>query len=885
MSTAFEFWTAFGHVWVMYRADIWAAALIAAVLVCLYVWLVLHFGPRDASSNGVAIGRAKQFDNRSLSLIHEDLNARLEKLSVLDRSIALRPDVFQESEAIQSSRTLSFGHSPDGKPEKSDRRSQDGEPAAKHGDKLAHSDDEGGSDSAQISGARPIRSGKSGGSNAAVPEFSPTFGMAAGDVLTDQINLLYQIVNLRLLNERALSDRLENGEARLQAVLGFQLSINPPNFAKGCVAVAEIEVKVPNSDKPVSVVAMIPQEKSYNAATLSSSANSVDGSVVSFLWRLGAAVGRRRSAIYLHRDTDTTAFERNTGWYGGAFGSVGEEHGSSPSRPDAPDDDANGDSEDNRRSARASFDPNVAGLARGRNRNGSLTTFGWEFHPVLGRRSVSPGARWMLAVVSLPQVDSAEAGGKSPVVISLRARTYWRRYHARQQTTSVRLGLWPLPPFGARRIEGPWYELPILRSKDVQESLSPRVREVKWTDVGGNRAIVRVGGENFFNGTEVTIGGIRYCAGDGNLVLKSDHAMDIHTTIAAIAKGDAVLSGRYGASIALLAAPHDDGWKYLWHTGVNIRDEKVRTEITKGEAGKFSCLAIPLYFATGAQDPGEKDKKCWNIDVFEHVPQPIICVDDFIVPQPYYFDKGELDLDFDNDEDNIENKGKDQDEPGWDTIVVRCYVPTERLVGATQILFKTPFMGASWAPATAMPEDRVTVDEVEGGKLIFRSARPFNKPKKAEPWLAILDKEYRLGEADRFVQQTARQLMLSVPSDTLKLYDKVLLTLGDRGYLLDLPHQPRVVTPSASLDDSEVPPTLKRGVAGVVDLKGSGLRDTKAVLHGAASIPFCVYADGSRLRLFLNAEVTVAEGELKLKLNTTRGDLTTSVFILDDPDR
>ncbi len=117
-----------------------------------------------------------------------------------------------------------------------------------------------------------------------------------------------------------MSDRLWGEGSRLQVVLGFQVSINPPSWAKDCAAVVEVEVKVPGRVQPISVVAMIPQEKTYNVATLSSSSDSLDGSVVSALWRAGTSIGRRRNDIFLHRDSDTVAFERNPAWCGGAFG-------------------------------------------------------------------------------------------------------------------------------------------------------------------------------------------------------------------------------------------------------------------------------------------------------------------------------------------------------------------------------------------------------------------------------------------------------------------------------------------------------------------------------------------------------------------------------------
>ena len=794
------FWHAFGHWWVLNRIEIWVVFISAAIVVGAYTMIAGRAGPRDSSSNGITIGRAKQFDNRSLSLILEEMNRSLEKLSVLQQSITSRADVFQESEETAVSRSLSFALSRAGEVKPGQKATKREAGGASEADR-ASADKGAKRPSEATHPARPKAP-----ADAEPSKFAPTFGMAAADLLADQVNLLYQIINMRLLNERALSDRLRDGEARLQAVLGFQVSITPPNFARDCVAVAEIELMAPHAAEPISVVAMIPQEKTYNAATLSSSADSLYGSVVSSL-PIGAGVGRKRNAVYLHRDTDTIAFERSPGWYAGAFGWVGKRR-------------------------------NVAS---------GLGAFGWEFRPVLGRRSVSPGARWLLAVVSLPQADPQDAPGAYPM-LAVRARTFWRRYHRRRQTTSLRLGWWPLPLFGSRTVEGDWYNLPILRTNDIEQQLSPRVDEISWTDAGGGVAVVLVKGENFFTGTEVTIGGERYRAGDGNLILKSQRAMEIHTTIVALAKGDAVLSGRYGASMPLLAqlAGPDvpaDGVNILGAAQINNAHEK------------FSWMSITLSSASEAP---------LSTALFNRTPQPIICVDDTVVSQPYYF----------NDSADDPN-----DEPG--NVIVGCFVPTDTLVGAKSVLFKTPFLGANWAPSAALPEDSVTVVGIGAGVLIFSSTLPFEEPAGGQGWLAILDREYRLGETPAFVRLTRDRLKLTVSPEIIAGFQKIHLSLGARSYLLDL--QEAAAAPEhPSLDRLTAPPVVRKGTAAIVDFEGVALAQIDAVKLGRRTLPHQAYGDGARLRVFLDEQATARCGKFDLTMRAEKSELTGSIYVLDE---
>ena len=578
------------------------------------------------------------------------------------------------------------------------------------------------------------------------------------------------------------------------------------------VAVAEIELMVPHATEPISVVAMIPQEKTYNAATLSSSADSLYGSVVS-RWRLGASVGRRRNAVYLHRDTDTIAFERSPGWYAGAFGWVGKRQRVPP----------------------------------------GLATLGWEFRPVLGHRSVSPGARWMLAVVSLPQPDPQNAQGPHPI-LGVRARTFWRRYHRRRQTTSMRLGLWPLPLFGARTVESDWYDLPILRTSDIEEQLSPKVSEVSWTDAGGGVAIVLVRGENFFSGTEVTIGGALHRAGDGNLVLKSHRAMEIRTTIAALAKGDAVLSGRYGASTPLLA---DVTGNDVPADGVNI----LAAARVSGAHEKFSWVEITLSSASGGP---------LSTAIFNRTPQPVICVDDTVVSQPYYF-----------------NDSADHPDEEAGNVIVGCFVPTDTLTGAKSVLFKTPFLGANWAPSAALPEDSVTVVAIRAGVLLFTGTLPFDafeEAGRALRWLAILDREYRLDESDAFVRLTPNRLKLTVAPEVIAAYQKVHLSFGGRSYLLALPES--VAAPERVSFDvrREKPPAfVKKGAPAIVDFEGAGLGQVDAVKLGRRTLPHQAYADGSRLRVFLDEATTDRSGKLDLTIRAAKDEFTGSIYVLEEP--
>src|ERR1019366_2054471 len=172
---------------------------VAIVLVCalLYFLWIRGYFPADATGNGITIGQAKAFDNRSLTLRLERLNARLQSIEVVGQAFTEALANVQEQTTSETNRSISAGLKLDiskGDAGKSTpNQSVDPKPAG---------------DSASGEGA-----------------YKPNMGMAAGDILTDQLNLNSQISNLQMLNERSLTDRLYNQGSRVQTVLGFQISI------------------------------------------------------------------------------------------------------------------------------------------------------------------------------------------------------------------------------------------------------------------------------------------------------------------------------------------------------------------------------------------------------------------------------------------------------------------------------------------------------------------------------------------------------------------------------------------------------------------------------------------------------------------------------------
>jgi hypothetical protein len=165
-----------------------------------------------------------------------------------------------------------------------------------------------------------------------------------------------------------------------------------PRDADNSAAIVEITLSIDddrfNNDKkappPPSLIALMPQEHTYNSAALNSKANAFGGSVAVKMVTIGYTDRRRGQTYYLSRDNDTASFERQLS---GEAGKI---------------------------------------------------LFGWEFRPVRGRKSVAPGTRQIFAVISIPEEDSFRkiAANGRPIRMKAEIKAYWRKYDQGTLTTA-----------------------------------------------------------------------------------------------------------------------------------------------------------------------------------------------------------------------------------------------------------------------------------------------------------------------------------------------------------------------------------------------------------------------------------------------------------------
>ncbi len=552
--------------------------------------------PRDC--NGISVGAPKVFDNRTLTLMLESLSQTLrsQQQSYINQKTVLGAlSNIQGFTQTESSNNFSITGNPT--PATGVQTTLNTGNVDANGNPLPNTTQR----QTSVSNASVTPQAPAFDTLPALQGFNPTYGSSASDLLNDQVNLTYQIFNLQMILERALSDRLLPGvttenKTRLQAVLGFNVTIDPPRTANDAVAVVEITLTSDDNGN-LSLVSLMPQEKTYNAAALSNKSNAFSGAAAVSAFQVGASSRKRSQIFYLYRDSDTVSYERMTG------------------------------------------DP-------------KKIVFGWMFRPVLGRRSVSPGLRQLFAIMALPNVDCTNVnsqgrdkdGNVCKANLKSKVRTYWKKYDRATLTSfehhdanraslfwyGLSLGLARPQIFEEHGYadEATYDPVEVRSSAEYQDELKPKVASVTWRPTGAKSIVISAQGNNFFSQTKVALGDKTYAEGSG-LTLKSNQSFDLITTLDALVNGPGTVLGRYDIGVPLIRGELPSS---LPANGVEV-EEAFLTPAIAGERkieihlqGKPSNEAV-----TGAQ---EASRTLQEVNVFRLALQKQLAEPPLVLPAP-----------------------------------------------------------------------------------------------------------------------------------------------------------------------------------------------------------------------------------------------------------
>ncbi|MEM5316832.1 hypothetical protein [Paraburkholderia sp. JHI869] len=543
----------------LFVSEHWFSIVVAGAVLCVLYASVQFIalrrrGPKDATGNGIIVGNAKAFDNRSLQLRIERLSASLSALKTVNQNITDSLSLMQGDTSSDTLHSLAVGLNAKETAEHTETSSKTSSKSSKEKQETKP----------ESRNSEPNEDKKI------------DVGLAASDLLGSQLNLASQIMNLELLYERSLTDRMFDNGTRIQTVLGFQVSVNPQAGDENCVAIVEVGVRVPENNDSISLVALIPQERTYNTLLVNTKTYSLGGSAVAKLLKIGAGSRHRFRQLHVHRDSDTIAFERGQDTVPRFF---------PPHQPSS--------------------------------------IFGWEFRPVLGASCVTAGIRQMLAVVAIPKKDVTQPG---EVLLQIRTRTYWRRYNRRTLASRPRWRFLPWKVDDSKVVLGEPQNLAIPNTAKTQSNLAPTINKIRWVHSGPDQATVIVEGTNFFSGTKVTVGGKTFSEEQSTLTLKSEQALEFTTAIASLSIGDAVLNGRFGPSFRLEVPPGSRPMQGFYIARASIRPSRYTR--------KFR-VAIDVKCPNTDADGQPVDL---TTKLFVNMPDPMLLVGDETVPPPYDYE-------------------------------------------------------------------------------------------------------------------------------------------------------------------------------------------------------------------------------------------------------
>jgi hypothetical protein len=752
-----------------------------------------------SQDNGIGVSDPKIFDNRSLMIMLEELNKQLQSIKVIDQKSLL--DSLGLSQGYQSSdisRSFEFGMAPI--PALKTTRTPDAEGNLTTSEEVT--------DKKEFSGKTPTLPDLM-----TAPKYEPKFGVNAEDLLSQQIDLTYKIFNLRMLLERSISDRLitdktipENPDStdlngsKLQAVVGFNVRLNPPTNNKDMAAFVEVTIeRCENAactiKKPISLVAMMPQEKTYNTSALSTKSNAFGGSAVFKIFTVGYSERRRGQTFYLYQDADTITFQ--------PMNQIGDISNISP-------------------------------------------TFGWEFRPVLGRRSISPGERPLFAVISLDKRDLLDNKDLSKLKVSV--RTYWKKYDRKTLTVKSE-------EVNARSFE--YNNTVVPTTTRFQNNLKPLVNKFSFNQLDDRNVVVSVDGENFFTGTNILIGNSVFDNPANGLTIKSDQSLQIRTTLEAISSGDLVINGRYGTSQPIA----------IERNSLNVKDIELNSFTVKSLSYKTTRLELTLInkdvyaIPTVAADVAANGNLSPD-DITKYGIPPILKINNFAV--------------------NIKNRLQPSNcnflLPDG-TLTKRCVlaivdVPSSIVKDDTVISFKVPLLGAGWTSSRQLYYDALPTN-VKLSKL---------SEDKTKTVYAITGNYLKdiVIVSNPPITEISRDSTLIVFQVSKKVLDKLknIVIQYQRGepIILTMPDSaPKVPTPKVTETD---PPQVFVKSSKTIKFKGEGLSAIKQALFEGQDLQIIKKSD-TEITVLLTREVTKEAGEVEIILKNDKDTISGKVLILE----
>jgi hypothetical protein len=334
---------------------------------------------RRTSQNGVYVGQPKVYDDALLQQMLNAAEARLAAINALDQT-GVVAKLGGLSGADQTTTSIALSVQTPSLPqvvttEKGATSSTVQKEGVADGKTTQSKDTTSGQGTKDVVTTAPQTAVPTATPAASTVALPTGFSVSASDLLNEQMQLTFEIANLRLLLDGALSDRMFTADDKIDQLkprqtIGFPITIDAEKRFKNAAAIVEVEIvrtKTLAQNADISLTAVLPREKTYNVAAIRESNVSIGGGAITQVVGVGGGFLRARKTYYIVQDQDTIA---------------------------------------------QTFDP------------GAANTLGvaWQFKPVLGREYVTTRQTQTFVQLAYPVAFGETDFAK------VRIRTYWRRY-------------------------------------------------------------------------------------------------------------------------------------------------------------------------------------------------------------------------------------------------------------------------------------------------------------------------------------------------------------------------------------------------------------------------------------------------------------------------
>jgi hypothetical protein len=379
------------------------------------------------AANGIIVGEPKVYDNAALQQMLDSARARLASMQFLDSSAVASHIGSLQGAAMQQSgvsfsvngppiaglqTTANTGNTVTTASQGTSNTNNSGSATMTTGSTTSNGTTAGSSASEQLAVTGPSTSATSTGNTQSVltgpstqtvatlaqqnPSAAPapamstftppsSFSPSASNVLNEQMQLNAEVESLALLLESALSDQFyqQGGVSfpKRRITIGIPVTIIPSRKYKDDVAEIDLRVASVVDCAPPAITAILPQDKTYNVASISSKSASIGGGVVTGVLTAGVNFAWQKQTYYIVQDQDTVALQ---------YPSSSTSHS---------------------------------------------IQFGWQLRPVLGRTAVTSGMRTLFVQLALPP----EVCGQSDSLATVSVTTTWKRIDRKTNTVDSHL--------------------------------------------------------------------------------------------------------------------------------------------------------------------------------------------------------------------------------------------------------------------------------------------------------------------------------------------------------------------------------------------------------------------------------------------------------------